>query len=75
MLLYIGFTVLHNHCVSYTTAMFQVFMEIVAVDSAIYSVVLSMVICMVAVLLFTRHFLLLLIIFISITGGYYVLCV
>lgn len=46
----------------------QVFMEIVAVNSAIYSIVLSMVICMVAVMLFTRHFLLLVVIFISITG-------
>ncbi|XP_052759901.1 protein dispatched homolog 3-like [Mya arenaria] len=45
----------------------EVFMEIVAVDSAIYGVVLSMVICMLAVVIFTRHLILLLIIFISIT--------
>lgn len=45
----------------------EVFMEIVAVDSAIYGVVLSMVICMIAVVIFTRHIVLLFIIFISIT--------
>ncbi|KAL4221105.1 GRB10 interacting GYF protein 1 [Mactra antiquata] len=45
----------------------EVLMEIVAVNSAIYSVVLSMVICMIAVLLFTRHIRLLLVVFISIT--------
>ena len=37
-------------------------------NSAVYSIVLSMVICMVAVMLFTRHVLLLVIIFISISG-------
>jgi hypothetical protein len=50
--------------------MLQVLMEIVAVNSAIYGVVLSMVICMVAVMLFTRHIILLLVIFISITGKF-----
>ena len=43
-------------------------MEIVAVNSAIYGVVLSIIICMIAVMLFTGHVLLLLIIFVCIAG-------
>ena len=46
----------------------QVLMEIVAVNSAIYGVVLSIIICMVAVMVFTGHVQLLLIIFICIAG-------
>jgi len=41
-------------------------MEVVAVNSAIYGLVLSMVICLVAVALFTGHIALLFIVFISI---------
>lgn len=44
----------------------EVLMEVVAVNSAIYGVVLSIIICMIAVMIFTGHVLLLLIIFICI---------
>ncbi|XP_033763193.1 protein dispatched homolog 3-like [Pecten maximus] len=44
----------------------KVLMEVVAVNSAIYGLVLSMVVCMVAVALFTGHILLLFIVFICI---------
>ncbi|OWF56167.1 protein dispatched homolog 3-like [Mizuhopecten yessoensis] len=44
----------------------KVLMEVVAVNSAIYGLVLSMVVCMVAVALFTGHVLLLFIVFICI---------
>ncbi|XP_071145886.1 protein dispatched homolog 3-like [Mytilus edulis] len=44
----------------------QVMMEVVAVNSAIYSLVFSMVICLVAVAIFTSHVTLLLIVFITI---------
>lgn len=43
-------------------------MEVVAVNSAIYGLVLSLVICLAAVAIFTGHLALLLIVFISIVG-------
>lgn len=62
----------HKH-IDVVDSMFQtsqfwtkVLMEVVAVNSAIYGLVLSMVVCMVAVVLFTGHVLLLFIVFICI---------
>ncbi|XP_064642370.1 protein dispatched homolog 3-like [Lineus longissimus] len=59
----------------YQTSRFwaDVFKEIVAVSSAIYGLVLSMVICMAAVAIFTGHILLLIIVMLSIIGM--ILCV
>ena len=46
----------------------QVLMEVVAVNSAVYSVVLSLVVCMCAVAIFTGHILMLAVITITIIG-------
>ena len=52
---------------------FQVMMEVVAVSSAIYGLVLSMIICITAVAIFTGHVVLLLIIVFTILGKYNIL--
>ena len=46
----------------------QVLMEVVAVNSAVYSVVLSLVVCMCAVAIFTGHILMLVIVTVTIIG-------
>ncbi|XP_035696783.1 protein dispatched homolog 3-like [Branchiostoma floridae] len=46
----------------------EIFMEIVGVSSAIYGLVLSMVICILAVVVFTGHVMLLFIVFFTILG-------
>jgi hypothetical protein len=43
-------------------------MEVVAVDSAVFSVVLSFVVCMCSIVLFTGHATMLFIVFVTITG-------
>jgi len=49
-------------------------MEIVAVTSAIYGLVLSMVICVVAVAIFSGHFILLVITVVTMLGMFHQFC-
>lgn len=57
-------------CMGKCISCLQVMMEVVAVSSAIYGLVFSMIICIATAAVFTGHIVLLLIVVLTILGGY-----